>query len=93
VFRPKNSGAAFDLKKCQRLKIAEKSIVDFVAFNLRDLTEAFDQAVARAVDVRNVSRQLSVLIFEQKENSTQSEANTCSASSAGIGCTRQFKRS
>ena len=41
---PKNSGAAFELKKGQRLRIAGKSIVDFVAFNLNDLTERFDQA-------------------------------------------------
>ena len=31
---PKNSGAAFEVKKGQRLRIAGKSIVDFVAFNL-----------------------------------------------------------
>jgi uncharacterized protein YcgI (DUF1989 family) len=41
---PKNSGAAFELKKGQRLRIAGKSIVDFVAFNLHDLAERFDQA-------------------------------------------------
>ena len=35
---PKNSGAAFEVKKGQRLRIAGKSIVDFVAFNLDDLT-------------------------------------------------------
>src|ERR1041384_8139170 len=41
---PKNSGAAFEIKKGQRLRIAGKSIVDFVAFNLDDLSERFDQA-------------------------------------------------
>jgi uncharacterized protein YcgI (DUF1989 family) len=41
---PKNSGAAFELKKGQRLRIAGRSIIDFVAFNLNDLTERFDQA-------------------------------------------------
>lgn len=41
---PKNCGVAFELKKGQRLRIAGKSIVDFVAFNLDDLTERFDQA-------------------------------------------------
>ena len=41
---PKNSGRAYILKKGQRLRIAGKSIVDFVAFNLDDLTERFDQA-------------------------------------------------
>jgi uncharacterized protein YcgI (DUF1989 family) len=41
---PKNSGAAFEVKRGQRLRIAGKSIVDFVAFNLDDLSERFDQA-------------------------------------------------
>jgi len=40
----KNSGAALPLRKGQRLRVAGKSIVDFVAFNLNDLTERFDQA-------------------------------------------------
>jgi uncharacterized protein YcgI (DUF1989 family) len=31
---PKNTGAAFEVRKGQRLRIAGKSIVDFVAFNL-----------------------------------------------------------
>ena len=41
---PKNSGATFIVRKGQRLRIAGKSIVDFVAFNLNDLRERFDQA-------------------------------------------------
>ncbi len=41
---PKNSGRAFVVKKGQRLRIAGKSIVDFVAFNLNNLRERFDQA-------------------------------------------------
>jgi uncharacterized protein len=41
---PKNSGRAYILKKGQRLRIAGRSIVDFVAFNLHDLNERFDQA-------------------------------------------------
>jgi len=41
---PKNSGAVFGVKNGQRLRIAGKSIVDFVAFNLHDLPERFDQA-------------------------------------------------
>ena len=41
---PKNSGQAYIVKKGQRLRIAGKSVVDFVAFNLHDLTERFDQA-------------------------------------------------
>ena len=37
----KNSGAAFEIRRRRRLRIARKSIVDFVAFNLHDLTERF----------------------------------------------------
>src|ERR1041384_3898436 len=40
----KNTAAAFEVSKGQRLRIAGKSIVDFVAFNLHDLNERFDQA-------------------------------------------------
>jgi uncharacterized protein YcgI (DUF1989 family) len=49
---PKNSGAALVLKKGQRLRIAGKSIVDFVAFNLHDLTERFDQARTKTNQVK-----------------------------------------
>jgi uncharacterized protein YcgI (DUF1989 family) len=49
---PKNSGAAFELKKGQRLRIAGKSIVDFVAFNRHDLTERFDQARTKTNQVK-----------------------------------------
>ena len=49
---PKNSGAAFELKKGQRMRIAGKSIVDFVAFNLNDLTERFDQARTKTNQVK-----------------------------------------
>ena len=48
----KNSGAAFEVKKGQRLRIAGKSIVDFVAFNLHDLTERFDQARTKTNQVK-----------------------------------------
>ena len=41
---PKNSGAAFEVRTGQRLRIVGRSIVDFVAFNLHDLAERFDQA-------------------------------------------------
>jgi uncharacterized protein YcgI (DUF1989 family) len=47
VVVPKNSVAVFEVKKKQRLRIAGKTIVDFVAFNLPDLTERFDQVAAR----------------------------------------------
>ena len=48
----KNSGAAVEVKKGQRLRIAGKSIVDFVAFNLLDLTERFDQARTKTNQVK-----------------------------------------
>src|SRR4026208_1169333 len=48
----KNSGAAFEVKKGQRLRIAGKSIVDFVVFNLHDLTERFDQARTKTNQVK-----------------------------------------
>lgn len=49
---PKNSGRAYVVKKGQRLRIAGKSIVDFVAFNLNDLTERFDQARTKTNQVK-----------------------------------------
>ncbi len=48
----KNSGAAFEIKKGQRLRISGKSIVDFVAFNLHDLSERFDQARTKTNQVK-----------------------------------------
>ncbi|HUK41130.1 MAG TPA: urea carboxylase-associated family protein [Candidatus Acidoferrales bacterium] len=49
---PKNSGAAFVVKKGQRLRVAGRSIVDFVAFNLHDLNERFDQARTKTNQVK-----------------------------------------
>jgi uncharacterized protein len=49
---PKNSGRAYVVKKGQRLRIAGKSIVDFVAFNLDDVTERFDQARTKTNQVK-----------------------------------------
>jgi uncharacterized protein YcgI (DUF1989 family) len=48
----KNSGVAFEVRKGQRLRIAGKSIVDFVAFNLHDLNERFDQARTKTNQVK-----------------------------------------
>jgi uncharacterized protein YcgI (DUF1989 family) len=48
----KNSGAALELMKGQRLRIAGRSIVDFVAFNLHDLAERFDQARTKTNQVK-----------------------------------------
>ena len=52
VVVPKNSGAAFEVRNRQRLRIAGKSIVDFVAFNRHDLTERFDQARTKTNQVK-----------------------------------------
>ena len=41
---PRNSGRAFVVKKGQRLRVAGRTVVDFVAFNLANLRERFDQA-------------------------------------------------
>jgi len=49
---PMNSGAAFEVRKGQRLRIAGRSVVDFVAFNLHDLTERFDQARTKTNQVK-----------------------------------------
>ena len=48
----KNSGAAFEVKEGQRIRIAGRSIVDFVAFSLHDLTERFDQARTKTNQVK-----------------------------------------
>ena len=48
----KNSGAGVEVKQGQRLRIAGKSIVDFVAFNLHDLNERFDQARTKTNQVK-----------------------------------------
>ena len=49
---PKNSGAAVVVNKGRRLRVAGKSIVDFVAFNLHDLNERFDQARTKTNQVK-----------------------------------------
>src|SRR5215471_21760722 len=49
---PKNSGAAFEVQKGERLRVAGRSIVDFVAFNLHDLNERFDQARTKTNQVK-----------------------------------------
>ena len=52
VVVPKNSGGAFVVKKGQRIRIAGRAIVDFVAFNLHDLRERFDQARTKTNQVK-----------------------------------------
>jgi len=52
VVVPKNSGGAFVVKEGQRIRIAGRSIVDFVAFNLHDLRERFDQARTKTNQVK-----------------------------------------
>jgi len=44
VVVPKNSGWSSKIKKGQRIRVAGRTVVDFVAFNLNDLRERFDQA-------------------------------------------------
>ena len=41
---PANSGRSFELQAGQVVRVAGRSVVDFVAFNLDDLRERFDQA-------------------------------------------------
>ena len=48
VVVPKNTGKAFVLKKGQHIRIGESTIIDFVAFNLDNLKERFDQARTKA---------------------------------------------
>jgi len=43
-----NTGKAFECFKGQRVKVEGTTIVDFVAFNLHDLSERFDQARTKA---------------------------------------------
>ena len=43
-----NSGAAWEMKKGQRVRITFQSIVDFVVFNRDNLHERFDQARTKA---------------------------------------------
>jgi len=49
---PKNSGKAFIVKKGQKLRIAGRTVVDFVAFNLHNLRERFDQARTKTNQVK-----------------------------------------
>ena len=49
---PKNSGRAFTVRKGRCIRVAGKSVVDFVAFNLHDLTERFDQARTKTNQAR-----------------------------------------
>lgn len=49
---PKNSGRAFIVKKGQRIRVAGRTVVDFVVFNLDDLKERFDQARTKTNQVK-----------------------------------------
>lgn len=49
---PKNSGRAFVVKRGQRLRVAGRTVVDFVAFNLANLRERFDQARTKTNQVK-----------------------------------------
>ncbi len=52
VIVPKNSGKSFVVKKGQRLRVAGRTVVDFVVFNLHDLRERFDQARTKTNQVK-----------------------------------------
>jgi uncharacterized protein YcgI (DUF1989 family) len=49
---PPNSGRSFELRNGQVVRVAGRSVVDFVAFNLDDLTERFDQARTKSNQAR-----------------------------------------
>jgi uncharacterized protein YcgI (DUF1989 family) len=52
VVVPKNSGKSFVVKKGQRLRVDGRTVVDFVAFNLHNLRERFDQARTKTNQVK-----------------------------------------
>ena len=52
VVVPKNSGKSFVVKKGQVLRVAGRTVVDFVAFNLHNLSERFDQARTKTNQVK-----------------------------------------
>ncbi|MGH7766259.1 MAG: DUF1989 domain-containing protein [Candidatus Binatia bacterium] len=52
VVVPKNSGRSFVVKKGQILRVAGRTVVDFVAFNLHNLRERFDQARTKTNQVK-----------------------------------------
>jgi len=52
VVVPKNSGKAVVVKKGQILRVAGRTVVDFVAFNLDNLRERFDQARTKTNQVK-----------------------------------------
>lgn len=52
VVVPKNSGKSFVVKKGQVLRVAGRTIVDFVAFNLHNVRERFDQARTKTNQVK-----------------------------------------
>ena len=52
VVVPKNSGRAFTVKKGQRLRVAGRTVVDFVVFNLHNVKERFDQARTKTNQVK-----------------------------------------
>ena len=47
-----DSGRALIVKKGHRIRVAGRSVVDFVAFNFDDLTERFDQARTKTNQVK-----------------------------------------
>ncbi|HKA35055.1 MAG TPA: urea carboxylase-associated family protein [Candidatus Binatia bacterium] len=52
VVVPKNSGMSVVVKKGQILRVAGRTVVDFVVFNLHNLRERFDQARTKTNQVK-----------------------------------------
>src|SRR4029434_4337354 len=95
----KNSGAAVEVKKGQRLRIAGKSIVDFVAFNLHDLTERFDQARTKTNQVK-IFISTGDILYSKRNNpmliiveDTFKEGGTiCKRGCAAVSASRWWRR-
>lgn len=50
IIVPKNTGKAFPLRKGQHIRLIAESIVDFVAFNLDNLKERFEQGRTKSIN-------------------------------------------
>ena len=64
VVVPKNSGRALVVKKGQRLRVVGRTVVDFVAFNLHNLRERFDQIGVSACPQSGRGETVRVEIFD-----------------------------
>ena len=83
---PKNSGAAFEVLRGQRIRVAGRSIVDFVAFNLRDLTERFDQARTKTNQVKIFISAGDILYSKRNNPMMTIVEDTCGWNDTVAGC-------